>query len=245
MSLSKVIKAKDTSPDPVTPFDFSSVDIHGKQALNRGVGRETEATAGGFGSDRLAEIEATIQSRLLDAERKAQTLEEEAYRKGYAQGQKDGFEIGQKSMAIVRDNLEKLLYGLARFPEQLFEQYREWIINACLAISRHVVRQELAGNAQHLIQVVDSLLKQSEEGYSLTIHVNPHDFELLEKHLEFQQFLAGCGRTLHFKADPQLERGGCRLENDIQLLDASIEQQFALVENAIRTQQTGSDTSTP
>jgi flagellar assembly protein FliH len=245
MSLSKVIKAKDCGPNPVTPFDFTQMDIGNGQFLKNGRYQETEAAAKRFQSDPIAEIEATIQNRLLDAERKAQELEEEAYRKGYAQGQKDGFEIGQKSMAIVRDHLEKLLYSLAGFPEQLFAEYREWIINTCLAISRHVVRRELAGDIEPLIQLIDSLLKQAAEGYSMAIHVNPNDLDLLEKQLDFQQFIAALERTLHFKADPQLERGGCRMETDIQLLDASIEQQFTLIENAIRTEQSLPDSNSP
>jgi flagellar assembly protein FliH len=245
MSLSKVIKAKDCGPNPVTPFDFTQMDIGNGQFLKNGRYQETEAAAKRFQSDPIAEIEATIQNRLLDAERKAQELEEEAYRKGYAQGQKDGFEIGQKSMAIVRDHLEKLLYGLAGFPGQLFAEYREWSINTCLEISRHVVRRELAGDIEPLIQLIDSLLKQAEAGYSLAIHINPNDLDLLEKQLDFQQFIAALERTLHFKADPQLERGGCRMETDIQLLDASIEQQFTLIENAIRTEQSLPDSNSP
>jgi flagellar assembly protein FliH len=235
MSLSKVIKADSASPSAVMPFDFRQVNL---EDGSPGQQRHTKASASGKASenDPLARIEATIQNRLLDAERKAQELEEEAYRQGYAQGQKDGYEIGQKSMAIVRDHLEQLLYGLARFPEQLFAEYREWIIQTCLEISRHLVRRELRADTTQLIQLIDTLMHQAEEDHSLTIHVHPHDLELLEKHLAFQEFVASCGRTLHLKADPHLERGGCRMESDIQLLDASLEQQITLIEDAIRTQ---------
>ena len=233
--LSKVIKADKTKPSAVTPFDFRQVNLENGRPRQH---RDSRAPASGkvAEEDPLARIEATIQNRLLDAERKAQELEEEAYRQGYAQGQKDGYEIGQKSMAIVRDHLEKLLYGLARFPEQLFAEYREWIIQTCLEISRHLVRRELHGDTKQLADLIDALMHQAEEDHSLTIHVHPHDLDLLEKHLAFQEFMASCGRTLHLKADPHLERGGCRMESDIQLLDASLEQQFALIEDAIRNQ---------
>jgi flagellar assembly protein FliH len=241
--LSKVIKANKSSPSDVTLFDFGQMDLgKGSSAPRRSAG-VTDATARSAETDPLAQIETTIQNRLLDAERKAQEMEEDAYRQGYAQGQKDGYEIGQKSMAIVRDHLEKLLYGLARFPEQLFAEYREWIIHSCLEIARHVVRRELRGDEQQLIQLIDSLLHQAEEGHSLTIHLHPHDLDLLEKHLDFQELVVSRGQTLHLKADPQIERGGCRMESDIQVLDASLEQQFALIEDAIRTQQILSNNS--
>jgi flagellar assembly protein FliH len=245
MSLSNVIKAKDRGPTAVKTFDFGQMDVADGSLGNNRQPHEGGAAAKKPETDPVAEFEATIHNRLLDAERKAQELEEDAYRNGYAQGQKNGSEIGQKSMAIVRDHLEKLLYGLAHFPEQLFAEYREWILDTCLAISRHVVRRELAGDVEQLTQLIHSLLREAEEGYSLTLHVNPHDLDLLEKQTDFQRIVGSSGRTLHFKPDPQLERGGCRMESDIQLLDASIEQRFTLVENAIRTQQSLPDSSQP
>jgi len=242
--LSNVIKATGGSPNAVVPFDFDQVEVRDGQSLPNGRSHYAGIANRRSEGDRLEDLEVTIQNRLLDAERKAQELEEEAYRKGYAQGQKDGFEIGQKSMAILRDNLEKLLHGLANFPEQMFAQYREWIIHTCLEVSHHVVQRELAGDTEHLIKLIDSLLKESEEGYAVIIHMNPQDLELLENQLDFQEFVVTRKRTLHLNADAQLERGGCRMESDIQLLDASIEQQFALIAGAIRAQQSHPDGAT-
>ena len=245
MSLSNVIKATDGSSNPVVPFDFGQQDVREGPSVPNRHGQYAGTASRKSEAGRLEDIEVTIQNRLLDAERKAQELEEEAYHKGYAQGQKDGFEIGQKSMAILRDQMEKLLHGLANFPEQLSAKYHEWIINTCLEVSRHVVRRELTGDVEPLMKLIDALLKEVEEGYAVTIHINPNDLELLEKQLDFRELTVSCGRTLHLKTDPQLERGGCRMENDIQLLDASIERQFALVDDAIRAQQSLPDTDNP
>jgi flagellar assembly protein FliH len=237
MSLSNVIKATDGSTNPVVRFDFDQVDVREGQSPPTRRGRYPGLANRKSEAERLEDLEVTIQNRLLDAERKAQELEEEAYRKGYAQGQKDGFEIGQKSMTILRDHLEKLLHGLANFPERMFAEYREWLIHTCMEVSHHVVRRELTGDVDQLVKLIDALLKEAQEGYAVTLHINPHDLDLLEKQLDFQELAVSLGRTLHLKPDSQLERGGCRMESDIQLLDASIDQQFALIADAIRAQQ--------
>jgi flagellar assembly protein FliH len=233
--LSKLIKATHNAQVGVMPFDFLKME----PAANAAAAARRKATTAAevaAASDRLSEIEITIQNRLLDAERKAHELEEEAYRQGYAQGQKDGSEIGQKSMAIVREHLEDLFAGLHRLPEQLLADYRGWIIDTSLAIARHVVGRELAGDKQQLIQLIDSLVREADEGHTLTLYVNPNDLDLLEKHVELKHLEANSGRALHLKADPRLERGGCRMESDIQMLDASIEKQFALIKETMTTQ---------
>jgi flagellar assembly protein FliH len=215
------------------PFDFLKMDLTPGGPVSS---RRKAPAAAVSESDRLSEIDITIQNRLLDAERKAHEVEEEAYRQGYAQGQKDGSEIGQKSMAIVREHLESLFNGLHRLPEQLLEDYRGWIINTSLAIARHVVRRELSGDKQQLIQLIDTLVREAEEGHTLTLYVNPNDLDLLEKHVELKHLEANSGRALYLKPDPRLERGGCRMESAIQLLDASIEKQFALIKETMTTQ---------
>jgi flagellar assembly protein FliH len=242
--LSKLIKAAQNDHAAVVPFDFLQMEPTQFTPALRSK-RADEARNAAPESDAPAEIETTIQNRLLDAERKAQELEEEAYRKGYAQGQKDGFEVGQKSMAIVKEHLEDLFNGLQRLPEKLLEDYREWIISSCLGMARHVARRELAGDSQQLVQLIDALLREAEENHALTLHVNPNDLDLLEKNVDLLHLSSSSGRTFHLKADPRLERGGCRLESDIQLLDASIEKQFELLEQSLRNQESTTDASTP
>jgi flagellar assembly protein FliH len=241
--LSKLIKAAQNDRAAVVPFDFLQMESTRATPALR-TKRADEARNTLPESDALAEIETTIQNRLLDAERKAQELEEEAYRKGYAQGQKDGFEVGEKSMAIVKEHLENLFNGLQRLPEKLLEDYRDWIIGSCLGMARHVVRRELTGDSQQLVQLIDALLRESEENHALTLHLNPNDMDLLEKNVDLLHLPTSSGRTFHLKADPRLQRGGCRLESDIQLLDASIEKQFELLEQSLRNQESTTDAST-
>jgi flagellar assembly protein FliH len=241
--LSKLIKAAQNDQAAVMPFDFLKIES-GKVTPTPRKRRAGDTGGAASDSDALADIEITIQNRLLDAERKAQELEEEAYRKGYAQGQKDGFEIGQKSMAIVKEHLENLFKVLQRLPEKLLEDYRDWIISSCLGMARHVVRRELAGDAQQLVKLIDALLREAEESHALTLHLNPNDMDLLEKNVDLLHLATSSGRTFHLKADPRLERGGCRIESDIQLLDASIEKQFELLEQSLKNQESTNDAGT-
>lgn len=187
--------------------------------------------------DPLDELEATIQNRLMEAERRAQELESEGYDKGYAQGMKDGTETGLKSMLITKEQMEKLFAALQTIPKRVFKDYHEWFITNTLAIARQVIRKELDTHPKILAHLIGSLLDEVEASQTVTLYLAPKDIELLEAHTGLKETLRQSDRSFSLKPDPQLERGGCRIETELQLLDADIETRFALIEEALRRNQ--------
>lgn len=218
---------------PATPFEFS--ELQQERRSPSGITNRMGGAGTSFGEPPPpVDIEASVHQLLLNAERKAQELEEEAYRKGYEQGQKDGFEVGQKSMAIVKEHLEKLLDSMQSAPQSVLANYREWLIQMCLTISRHIVRRELTTDSTQLGELIETLLGEAVEGHTLTVNLHPYDLALLEQHLDLGKLAERTGRTFTLKAHPRIERGGCRVESDIQVFDASIEKRFSFIEQALR-----------
>ena len=226
--LSKIIKLNEQSD--IEAFDFREIE---KGTLFVPEPETEDSQENKSPPDPLAELESTIQKRLLEAERRAQELERDAYEKGYAQGQKDGLEYGRKSMQIVKERVEELLGGLQGLPDKVFKEYRDWFLEMCLTISRRIVRRELAAQPEALIQLIDSLLAEAEASQSVTLHLHPSDLEMIKKHTEFLASMERSDSKLTLKPDPQMQRGGCRLESEVQLLDGTVEAQFALFEEAL------------
>jgi flagellar assembly protein FliH len=239
--LSNIIKAKPGSSQEVVPFDFTMVERPPEDLSTQQItmlGGNVELIAG---SAPPLDPEASVRKLLLDAERKAQELEEQGYRNGYEQGQKDGFEVGQRSMAIVKGHLEAMLHKLQALPETLLNTYRDWLIGMCLNIARRLVHRELATDSSQLSQLIDTLLREADDESTLTVHLHPDDLAMLEQHLDLKSLAERSGRNFTLKAVPHLGRGGCRLESDIQLVDASIEKQFELIERALRKNEANPD----
>lgn len=248
--LSNIIKAK-TYP-AFKSFDFHAIDqdaakTPGEGTPSAGVPKPWRGLdlSESKHSDPIEELEAAIRNRLLEVERTAQELEREAYEKGYAQGERDGMEYGMKSMAIVKDHLERLLGGLQSVPERVLRDYRDWLISTCLAIARKVVGVELETKPKALVKMIDALVIEAEEHQSLTLYLNPKDLGLLEKTTDFKEWSEKAERSLAIRTDVRLARGGCRIESDIQLLDASIETQFSLIERALRDHASTVETTLP
>ncbi len=241
MPLSKIIK--DPEETPFTTYDFQVL-----QRQHHTVSFPGFSDKGGFLSSTgivdsnldpglLDDVEAAIQNRLLELERRAQEIEEEAYSKGYAQGEKDGFEVGKKSMLIVKDRIERLLAGLEELPQKVFNDYRDWLLSSSLSIARKIVGIELSTQPQALAPLIDALLHEAEAHQTLTLCLNPKDLDLLEKHMDLKQRSEEARHPFNLRTDDSLERGGCRLESDIQFIDATLETRFSLLEQTLRNGQ--------
>ncbi len=182
----------------------------------------------------LAETEATIQKQLAEAKRRAEEMEKDGYEKGYSQGLKDGTEFGKKSMLVAKEQFEKLKASLGELPRRIMSDYREWFIETCLGIARQVIRIEAEAHPEALLHVIRELLEEVEEKQAITIFLNPKDLEALDKHADKESLVERDERTVILKPDPDVERGGCRMENDVQLIDASLGTRLAMVEEALR-----------
>ena len=240
--MSRIIKSHEGAD--ITVFDFQSIEREERSSyLLNPSGHTGEASRGEdvaedeLASDPLAELEETIRNRLFEVERKADELEKEAYEKGYAQGEKDGTEYGRKSMQIVQERMEELLRGLETLPQRVHEDYRNWLIDTVLAISKKIVRRELETNREALMGMIEGILGEAEEQQHLTLSLHPRDLEMIEKHTDPRTWSNRTGRSFTVKPDDGIERGGCRMESEIQLLDATLDTQFALLEKALRNDE--------
>jgi len=230
--LSRIIKAFESDSESVCAFSFE--EIAEADDSSRPEATAPEAAAVDATPDRLADLENLIQQRLLEAERRAQELEQEGYEKGYAQGLKDGTEFGRKTMQVARERFEALLERMISLPQDVFEDYRDWFISSCLAVAKHIALGELHTHPRMLIQLMEGLLGEAEEAQRITLCLHPKDLDFLNRHSALEEMAAKAEKTFSIKADPELSRGSCRLESDVQLIDASMENRLALIEKTVR-----------
>jgi flagellar assembly protein FliH len=93
------------------------------------------------------------------------------------------------------------------------------------------VQRELRITPEIVADTISDLLAEAEDSSIFTVYLNPQDLEFMEKRADLD--LNANGKHLLIKPDRNLERGGCKLESEVQLLDASIETQFENLENFI------------
>ena len=240
---SELIRAKDVSA-------FDRWDLPSFEALDSEPVYRAEPSAAEQAATAAAEaVLAAETPQMEDVELEAvkpltldelEAIRQDAYNEGFSTGEKDGFHAGQLK---AKQEADVVLQGKVAVLEQLMTQLFEPIAEQDQALeralvqlvsqmSREVIRRELLADSSQLTQVLREALKLLPMGAgNVRIHINPQDFELVkalrERHEESWRILE----------DEQLQPGGCRVESEHSLIDASIETRLDLALKQLFEQQ--------
>ena len=82
------------------------------------------------------------ENDLLGTQEKISAIEQEAYEKSFAQGEKDGFELGEKKAVKVAENIENLFNEMANLKHDVLKQYEGQIMDLIFAVVEKIVHHE-------------------------------------------------------------------------------------------------------
>jgi flagellar assembly protein FliH len=172
------------------------------------------------------------------AEREAR-LEREAYEKGFAQGEKDGLELGAAKAGKISAQIEKLLEEISRLRADLIKQYEKDILKMVCAVAQKIVCREVTLDNTAVREAVIRSIDLATEKRSVHLKVNKEDFDYIEgmKPELFSRFNE-LGQVV-VSADPGIKRGGCFLETSYGDVDARMETQLDLIQRTLENAYAG------
>ncbi|HXI10881.1 MAG TPA: FliH/SctL family protein [Thermodesulfobacteriota bacterium] len=150
------------------------------------------------------------------------TLEKEAYEKGFAAGEKAGFDLGVKKAEVLFGGLARILDELSDFKTSLYGPCEKEMVELALAIARKVVHREVE-KKDSVLDCVRVAIKSVVAAGEILIKVNPKDLEVLNNHkTEFARFSGTGVKGLKIEADPEIDKGGCVIETNYGEIDSRI-----------------------
>jgi flagellar assembly protein FliH len=163
---------------------------------------------------------------LQKAREKAIYIEQEAYEKGFAQGEKDGLELGGKKAIKLIKNIESILIELKQLKEEIPRQYEKEILDLIFIITKKITYREIASDENALKDTILNALHFAAEKSKVVLRVNPEDFNYVEK-LRTQFFAEVKGlKSISISSDLSITRGGCFLETPHGDIDSTVETQL-------------------
>jgi flagellar assembly protein FliH len=142
------------------------------------------------------------------------------------EGHRDGVEAGRREMQAQlqseRIALKELTAGLTRFAQDFEQGLANDVLSMSLELAKLVVRHSVKVKPDLVLSVVrEAIASLPGVDQQTAIHLHPADAGLLRRVAESDSTLA----QLPWKIveDPQMERGGCRLETATTEVDASLE----------------------
>ncbi|HSC63928.1 MAG TPA: FliH/SctL family protein [Caldimonas sp.] len=166
------------------------------------------------------------EAPLDPAELHAQQLRA-ARQSGYQDGYRDGLValegFKQSFASQTTTQVGTLVRSVGEQLDALQQEMARALAATATALARQVLRSELATRPDCVTQVaeqaLDALLLSARH---IVLRVHPDDYALVV--LGSAEAIAARGARL--VADPQIARGGCRLESDIGLVDATIDERW-------------------
>lgn len=155
-----------------------------------------------------------------------QRIQQQAYQEGFAAGMKDG---RAESQAITH-RLQAMMLALHRSMSQFEEAMAQEIMDLALDIARQMVRSALQAEPALVLAVVREALESLPQvNQNPTLALNPQDAQLVRDMLA-QEYQRDVWRIVE---DPQIERGGCRIETATAEIDANMEGRWQRIVNSL------------
>jgi type III secretion protein L len=120
--------------------------------------------------------------------------------------------------------------------ERIANLSREALADLALTIARRVIGEHLQADPALVQRIVADTIAELEPSYSVHVHVNPADLDIVEANREELDRMISDG-VIHLKADPTVDRGGCVLISPAGDVDARIATKLSVLETAFAAQR--------
>lgn len=249
MSNNPIIRAAEARQKAIEAYPYFAVDPNPSlDALLEGSTGDDEPLSSRISTpeeeaQRLASVEHQIQQRMQQADHDALEIQRKAYEEGFAAGEAEGREFGESQYRTYIQRLEERLQTLDDVARQFERALHDEVAALALAVGEHLAAQEIHQPRSSIQVLIEKVLehhhfalphsRRQGEG-SLVIHLNPTDLELLGDRLVG---LVG----VRLLEDPDITRGGLRVNSKDGILDATVERRRDLLMELIaRLEEEGS-----
>lgn len=203
--------------------------------INVASGPPGESSNGNFrkaGKPWETDKQKTMEEMVLESRQN----EAKAYQKGIQDGHKDGFLQGHKTgVAEGLKEIETMLHSLQQAMQEIKKQRKELCLKAeketvslSLAIARKILHQEPATNPEVIVNVVKKTFETIAINAPVRVRINPSELAYMRE----RRHLIPIEGEITFVEDASISCGGCLVESLSGDVDARIESQLEMIEEA-------------
>ncbi len=182
-----------------------------------------------------AEIEREpVQIDIVDVDKEMQRSTQSIYDKAYAEGFEEGKNQGSQQEIEENESLIKQLHRL--FEElvvrrnALLYEAETFILRLVMAISEKVIRHELEENPHYVQTMVRETLNYVVDKDIVVVRVHPDDLVTVQSIPEDSPLSLADFKKLEFVEDAAVERGGCIVETNSGIIEATLKVKLEEIE---------------
>jgi flagellar biosynthesis/type III secretory pathway protein FliH len=160
---------------------------------------------------------------IAHAQHQAAALQQEAYEQGLARGLEDGRAEAKQELSLSQVALVQAGQSLIVLEEQLVSRLTPQLVRLALAIAEKIVGREVAEDPTIVASVLERARAELPQARHVRIWLHPRDHQFLQ---EAQPDLVWVGekggRKVEVLSSEEVDRGGCRVETEMGVVDATI-----------------------
>jgi flagellar assembly protein FliH len=205
-------------PPPVMP----SIDVAAIEAEALAIVDAASANAEALLADARDRARAIVEGAAADAE--------DVLARAHAEGKTAGYGAGQTQASDENDEMLATMRGLIEMARverhKIVESAEGEIVRLAMGIAERIVQQQIALDRGVVVEMTKAAVSRLLNRESITVRVNPSDFERMKEHRED---VLALGDVSHMRIieDQRVDRGGVVVETESGSVDARIVTQVA------------------
>ncbi len=171
------------------------------------------------------------------AEQSRKKIEDEAHKKGYADGQREIQRLVEKKLG---EQLATLLPALAATIQEIQHAKQAWLthwersaVKLATAIAEKIVRRQIEACPEITLGLIRESLELAAGSSTVRVMLHPKDYEALQPKAETLVAAAAGLGDCELVADAAISPGGCRVETAFGCIDQQIETQLRRIEEEL------------
>lgn len=162
------------------------------------------------------------------AQEEAIQIKQSAYQEGYSAG------LQQANQDLA--NFRNVLGAFMGAEERVFNEVAPNVLELALEIAKKIIKHEVKTDPQIVLDtVMDVIRSLSKNESKIVLRVNPIQVQYIKDTLPEQVRLLGMDTKLSILSDENITEGGCIIQTNNGLVDASVEAQLDIVQTALRS----------
>lgn len=195
-------------------FDLDNIDFSQRQERRRGDRRR--------GYRRIDD-----RNLISRAQEEADSIKETAAKEGY----RAGLEQAENDISLLRAKIADFVSA----KKEVFEYIAPDILEISVDIARKIIKKEVEQNPQVILDsIVDVMRTLSKEEPRITVKLNPLQVDLVKTELPEYISSMGIEAKINVVGDESIEEGGCVLNTNNGIVDASLDTQLQIVKEALK-----------
>lgn len=199
---------------PIDLFDLDNIDFSQRQERRRGDRRR--------GYRRIDD-----RNLISRAQEEADSIKETAAKEGY----RAGIEQAESDIIALRSKIADFISS----KQEVFEFIAPDILEISVDIARKIIKKEVEQDPQVILNsIVDVMRTLSKEEPRITVKLNPLQVDLVKTELPEYISSMGIDAKITVIGDDSIEEGGCILNTNNGIVDASIDTQLEIIKEALK-----------